>query len=215
MRDIILSLSGGLDSSSLLFEYRDRIALAVSFKYPSNHNERELKRAADVAKRASVDHHVVDLVSAFAGFKSALLSGAAAVPNAEYDKKSIEQLVVPFRNGIFLSILAGLADSKGCTKIALANHAGDHEIYPDCRPDFTSAMGLAIYRGTSNGVELFCPYTNLDKGEIAYRGIKAGLVPEWTYSCYKGKKQPCGKCPTCIERQKALDYAYKKLNSEK
>lgn len=215
MRDTILSLSGGLDSSSLLFEFKERIALAVSFKYPSNHNERELKRASEVAKRAGVDHHVVDLTGAFVGFKSALLSGASKVPNAEYDKKSIEELVVPFRNGIFLSVLAGLAESMGCEFIALANHGGDHEIYPDCRPEFATAMGLAIYKGTSNGVQLFCPYVNLDKGEIAYRGIKAGLVPEWTYSCYKGKKQPCGKCPTCVERQKALDYACKKLNKEK
>lgn len=215
MRNTILSLSGGLDSSALLFEFKERIALAVSFKYPSNHNERELKRAGEVAKRACVDHHVVDLTGAFGGFKSALLSGASSVPSAEYDKKSIAELVVPFRNGIFLSVLAGLAESKGCEFIALANHSGDHEIYPDCRHDFVTAMGYAIYKGTSNGVQLFCPYTNIDKGEIAYRGIKAGLQPEWTYSCYKGKKQPCGKCPTCIERQKALEYAYKKLNGEK
>lgn len=213
-KDMILSLSGGLDSSSLLFEYKDRIALAASFKYPANHNERELKRAKDVAKRASVDHHIVDLTSAFEGFKSALLSGAGAVPNAEYDKNSISQLVVPFRNGIFLSVLAGLAESKGCEYIALANHAGDHEVYPDCRPEFSSAMGLAIYKGTSNGVQFFCPYVNLDKGEIAYRGIKAGLKPEWTYSCYKGKKEPCQKCPTCIERNKAIEYAMKKIGGK-
>lgn len=215
VKDIILSLSGGLDSSSLLFEYKDRIALAVSFKYPSNHNERELKRAKDVSKHACVDYHVVDLTGAFWGFNSALLEGAGAVPNAEYNKETISKLIVPFRNGIFLSVLAGLADSRGCEYIALANHAGDHEVYPDCRPEFSSAMGLAIYKGTSNGVQLFCPYVNLSKGEIAYRGIKAGLKPEWTYSCYKGKKVPCGKCPTCIERQEALDYAYKKLQRSK
>lgn len=215
MKNTILSLSGGLDSSSLLFEFKDRISMAVSFKYPSNHNENELKCAVKVAEKAGVPHHIVDVTDAFKGFKSALLSGADAVPNAEYDKDSIRELVVPFRNGIFLSILAGLAESRGCEFIALANHAGDHEIYPDCRPEFSAAMGLAIYRGTSNGVQFFCPYVSLDKKDIAYRGIKAGLDPDWTYSCYKGGDVPCGVCPTCLERKKAIDYAYQKLKNEK
>lgn len=126
MKDIILSLSGGLDSSSLLFEFKERIALAVSFKYPSNHNSIEIKHAKIVAKKAKVPHKVIDLTKAFKDFKSALLSGANAVPNAEYNKDSITALVVPFRNGIFLSVLAGLAESMNLKYIALASHSGDH-----------------------------------------------------------------------------------------
>lgn len=206
MRDTILSLSGGLDSSSLLFEFKDRISLAVSFRYPATHNERELKRAADVAKRASVDHHIVDLTSAFQGFRSVLLNRVE-----KCDGVKIEEFGIPFRNGIFLSILAGLAESKNCGYIALANHGG---VYPDCTAEFSNAMGLAIYRGTTNGVQFFCPYVNLTKSEIAYRGIKAGLKPEWSYSCYSGKKIPCGVCPPCVKRKEALEYAYKKIKEE-
>lgn len=207
MKDTILSLSGGLDSSSLLFEYKDRIGLAVSFKYPSNHNAQELKAARKVAKKAGIPHKIIDVTKIFKDFKSALLAGADAVPNAEYNAESISQLVVPFRNGIFLSVLAGLADSLGYKYIALANHSGDHTVYSDCRPEFTNAMNKAIELGTDSNVQFFSPYVNCSKATIAKRGIDAGLNPDWTYSCYKGGKEPCGVCPTCKERQEALDLA--------
>lgn len=211
MKDIILSLSGGLDSSSLAFEFKDRIALAVSFKYPSNHNSREIASARKIAKKLGIPHKIIDLRNAFKDFKSALLSGAAAVPNAEYSSETISQLVVPFRNGIFLSVLAGLADSIGVKYIALANHAGDHTIYKDCRPEFTNAISEAIKIGTDNSIEFFSPYVNLSKAQIAERGIKAGLNPDWTYSCYKGTRNPCGVCPTCAERIDAINTAIRNL----
>lgn len=206
-KDIILSLSGGLDSSSLAAEFKDRIRLAVSFKYGSNHMEQEIKAAQRVAKELNLEHRIVDLTEAFKGFRSALLSGKEAVPNAEYDVESISKLVVPFRNGIFLSVLAGLADSVNAKFIALASHSGDHFIYRDCRPVFSTAMDLAIQLGTDNEVTFFKPYNNISKKEIAVRGIKAGLNPDWTYSCYKGTEIPCGECPTCRERIEALEYA--------
>lgn len=211
---MILSLSGGLDSSSLLFEYKDNIELAVSFRYGSNHNELELAAAAKVAKEAGVPHRIIDVREVFHGFNSALLSGKDAVPNADYDKESISKLVVPFRNGIFLSILAGIADSLGTDKIALANHAGDHSVYPDCTPEFSNSMADAIKFGTIHNIEFFCPYVNVGKKDIALRGIKHGLNPDWTYSCYKGEKVPCHQCPTCRERDDALAYAYHTLEDE-
>lgn len=204
MKDMILSLSGGLDSSSLLFEYKDDIIMAVSFTYGSNHNAMENKAAKLVAEKAGVPWHLVDLTEAFKGFKSALLSGADAVPDAEYSPESIAQTVVPFRNGIFLSVLAGLADSVSAKRIALANHSGDHCVYLDCRPEFSEAMEKAIELGTENHVKFFYPYVNLSKREVAERGIAAGLNPDWTYSCYKGGEKPCGVCSTCLERASAL-----------
>lgn len=211
MKDTILSLSGGLDSSSLLYEFKDRIALAVSFKYPSNHNSREIAAAKAVIKPLGIPHKVINVNKVFMDFKSALLAGADAVPNAKYSKESISQLVVPFRNGIFLSILAGLADSMGLKYIALANHGGDHFIYSDCRPEFTEAMNKAIILGTQNNIEFFSPYVNISKNEVALRGVKAGLNPYKTYSCYKGEQKHCGVCPTCIERAEAISYAFAEM----
>ena len=209
MKDTILSLSGGLDSSSLLFEFRDRIKLAVSFKYGSNHQDKELAAAKKVVEEvnklgANIEHRIIDLTNTFKTFKSALLSGADAVPNAEYNEETIADLVVPFRNGIFLSILAGIADSVGVYKIALAAHSGDHCVYPDCRPEFSDAIEKAIQLGTSRNVEFFRPYINISKADIASRGVNAGLNPDWTYSCYKGGDKPCGECPTCVERTESL-----------
>lgn len=212
MKDIILSLSGGLDSSALLFEFRDRIKLAVSFKYGSNHQDKELAAAKKVIEEvnklgANIEHRIIDLTNTFKTFKSALLSGADAVPGAKDDDNSIADLIVPFRNGIFLSILAGIADSIGVDKIALAAHSGDHYTYHDCRPEFSDAMERAIQLGTSRNVEFFRPYVNSTKTDIVVRGVNAGLNPDWTYSCYKGGDKPCGECPTCVERNKALQEA--------
>ena len=213
-KNTILSLSGGLDSSSLLFDYKDSIKYAVSFKYPSNHNSKELECAKLVCEKAGIPHRIIDVTEVFKGFKSALLSGADAVPNAEYSQESISQLVVPFRNGIFLSILAGLAESENCEYIALASHANDSTTYPDCRPEFSIAFDKVIELGTSNGVRFFCPYKDMSKKYVAYNGIKAGLNPDWTYSCYKGGNKPCGVCPTCKERQEAIEWAYEQIKNE-
>lgn len=214
MKNIILSLSGGLDSSSLLFEYKKRIKYAVSFKYPSNHNSKELECAKLVCEKARIPHKIIDITGVFEGFKSALLSGAEAVPNSEYGQEAISKLVVPFRNGIFLSILAGLAESEGCKYIALASHANDSITYPDCRPKFSKAFDKAVKLGTSNKVKFFRPYNEMSKAEVAYRGIKSGLEPLWTYSCYKGGDKPCRECPTCKERQEALSLAYRQLEQD-
>lgn len=205
MKDMILSLSGGLDSSSLLFEFKDEIMLAVSFDYGSNQNRKEQECAKLVCEKANVPWQVIDLKEVFKGFNSALLQGADAVPQGEYDKSTIKSLVVPFRNGIFLSVLGGLADSMGAKRIALASHAGDHAIYRDCTEAFSNAMHQAIKLGTDNEIEFFCPYVNIDKKEIARRGIAHGLNPDWTYSCYTGNNEPCGQCPTCKERAWALE----------
>ena len=206
MKDMILSLSGGLDSSSLLFEYKDDIIMAVSFTYGSNHNKMENAAAKLVAEKAGVPWHLVDLTEAFKGIKSALLSGADAIPDAEYNPESIAQTVVPFRNGIFLSVLAGLADSVGAKRIALASHFDDGgSVYLDCRRDFSEALEQAIKLGTENKVEFFYPYIDLTKREVAKRGIAAGLNPDWTYSCYRGGEKPCGVCATCRARARALE----------
>lgn len=209
MKDMIVCLSGGLDSSSLLFDFKDRVRLAVSFKYPSNHNDKELECAKHVVSIVGVEHKIVDLTHAFEGFRSALLDGADSVP--DYSKESISQLVVPFRNGIFLSILARLAESFDCKYVALANHLRHLMACPDCKLEFCEAMAKAIKYETSNNVQLFYPYALITKGEIVYRGIRAGMDLNWTYSCYRGEDVECGVCAACLQKKEALRYAYSKV----
>ena len=116
----------------------------------------------------------------------------------------MKSTVVPFRNGIMLAIACGLAESRGLNRVLIANHYGDHAIYPDCRESFVEAMGEAMKRGTYAGVEIVAPYTSITKSDIARIGSEKGVDFALTYSCYKGGAKHCGKCGTCVERKEAM-----------
>ena len=207
MKDSIIVLSGGMDSTTLLYEFQSRIALAVSFDYGSNHNRRELAFAALHCERLGIKHLIIPLDFIHQYFHSSLLSGANTVPEGNYNDENMRSTVVPFRNGIMLAVAAGLAEDNGLQQIMMANHAGDHAIYPDCRPSFVQAMDHAVQAGTYNGVRLFTPYTDLTKADIARRGKALGIDYSETWSCYKGGEHHCGKCGTCTERIDALREA--------
>lgn len=196
-----------MDSVTMLYDYADSIAVALSFDYGSNHNRKELPMAAYHCERLGIEHIVMSLEFIKQYFHSSLLSGAEDIPEGKYDDVNMRSTVVPFRNGIMLSVAAGLAEDRGLKRILMANHSGDHAIYPDCRPAFVDAMSGAVREGTYNGAELFTPYTNLTKADIARRGKQLGIDYSKTWSCYKGGDKHCGKCGTCQERIEALREA--------
>lgn len=206
-RDSIIIVSGGMDSITMLYEFKDRIALGLSFDYGSNHNAREIPFAELHCKRLGIPHLSIPLDFMSKYFKSSLLEGAEAIPEGDYDEVNMKSTVVPFRNGIMLSIAAGMAESHNLKYVMMANHSGDHTIYPDCRPEFVSAMSEAIKTGTFPGIEILAPYTDITKGDIARRGKEMGLDYAETWSCYKGGEKHCGKCGTCRERIEALKDA--------
>ena len=197
-------LSGGMDSVTMLHEYADEIELAVNFSYGSNHNMRELECARAHCSELGIELVEIDLSFIGKYFHSSLLEGAEAVPEGDYDFDNMKSTVVPFRNGIMLAAAAGLAESHGLDTVMIANHAGDHAIYPDCRGSFIDAMARAIAEGTYEGIALKAPYTYLNKADIALRGKRLGIDYTTTYSCYKGLEHHCGRCGTCLERRKAL-----------
>lgn len=202
--DALIVLSGGMDSTTMLYDYRQFIALAVNFSYGANHNAREAACARENCRRLGIE--LVEIPLDFMGslFESSLLSGADAIPEGHYEDENMRSTVVPFRNGIMLAIAAGLAESRGLKAVMIANHGGDHAIYPDCRQGFVEAMGRAIAEGTYENIELRAPYTNLTKADIARRGAALGVDYSLTYSCYKGGATHCGRCGTCVERREAL-----------
>lgn len=206
-KNSLLVLSGGMDSVTMLYEYADSIDLAVSFDYGSNHNAREIECAALHCRRLGIEHVVIDLGFIGRYFHSSLLEGAEAIPEGDYNYDNMKSTVVPFRNGIMLSAAAGIAESRGLTRVMLANHAGDHALYPDCRADFVKTMAKAISEGTYEHIMLYAPYTLLTKTQIAQRGKIYGVNFAETYSCYKGGQRHCGRCGTCIERRQALAEA--------
>ena len=206
-KDSVIIYSGGLDSTTLLYEERERVALAVTFDYGSNHAAREIACARHHCALLGIEHMVIELGFMGRYFDSSLLSGGEAVPDGHYDEENMKSTVVPFRNGIMLSVACGLAESRGLKRVLIANHGGDHAIYPDCRPEFITAMDAAMQAGTYEGVTLAAPYTHLSKADLVRRGAQLGVDYSQTYSCYRGGERHCGTCGTCTERREAFRLA--------
>lgn len=206
-KNSLIILSGGMDSVTMLHEYKDSISLAVSFDYGSNHAKRELEMAALNSRELGIEHIIIPLGFISQYFNSSLLAGADAIPEGHYTAENMRSTVVPFRNGIMLSIAAGIAESRGLEHVMIANHAGDHIIYSDCRHKFIELMNDAISKGTDSKVSVFAPYTDINKTDIARHGKELGMDYTKTYSCYKGGDKHCGKCGTCVERKEALHDA--------
>lgn len=207
MKDSLIIVSGGMDSVTMLYEYKDEIALALTFDYGSNHAANEIPFARLHCQRLGIRHIVIPLSFMGEYFRSSLLEGADAIPEGNYDDENMKSTVVPFRNGIMLAIACGIAESNGLHRVMIANHGGDHAIYPDCREEFISAMSSAMQHGTYENIQIYAPYTNITKADIARHGKALGIDYTETWSCYKGGTQHCGKCGTCSERREALREA--------
>lgn len=207
MKNSAIIVSGGMDSITLLYDHKDEIALGISFDYGSNHNAREIPFAKMHCERLSIKHITINLDFMHQYFKSSLLDGAEAIPEGHYADDNMKSTVVPFRNGIMLAIAIGIAESNNLDQVFIANHGGDHTIYPDCRPEFINAIDAAATAGTYNNVKVIAPYTKITKSDIARIGKRLGINYAETWSCYKGGEVHCGKCGTCVERKEALAEA--------
>jgi 7-cyano-7-deazaguanine synthase len=205
----IVLLSGGMDSVSVLYDVArsHEVVATLSFDYGSKHNPKELPYARWHSERLSVRNYVVNLGFMGGLFSSDLLASGGAIPDGHYEEASMKKTVVPFRNGIMLSIAGGMAESVGAQYVAIAAHAGDHAIYPDCRESFMQAMGDAIRLGTYAEVRILRPFIDLKKAQIARRGHDLGVDFSQTWSCYKGGEIHCGSCGTCVERREAFELA--------
>jgi len=201
----VVVYSGGLDSTVLLTkclkQYEE--VVAINFNYGSKHNERERGSAHEVCKFLEVELVEVNLPFINDLFKSDLLQSGGDIPEGYYTAENMKKTVVPFRNGIMLSIAAGYTESIGFDIIAIANHAGDHTVYFDCREEFIEAMHTAIAHGTTQ-VGLYAPFTNMKKADIVLEGVRIKAPLELTWSCYEGKERPCLRCGTCQERTEAF-----------
>ena len=211
-KKVVLSLSGGVDSSTLLgmcvaqgYEVH-----AVLFTYGSKHNSYEEKAVEKVIahyQKESV-HPItfskIDLSTVFALSGSHLLSNGGEIPEGHYEAPSMVQTVVPCRNLVFASVLASIAESVGASQVLLGVHAGDHVIYSDCREEFVEALDEAVQLATDGRVSVVAPYVNSTKAGIVGQGLRYEVPYELTRSCYKAQEIACGKCGTCVERLEAF-----------
>jgi len=198
-----------MDSVAALYEAHPRYAVvgAVSFDYGSKHNHKEIPLAAWHSKKLGIPHRTIRLAFVDELFKSDLLQSGGSIPDGHYQELTMKQTVVPFRNGIMLSIAGGYAESIEANGLVIAAHSGDHAIYPDCREDFMKSMADAIRLGTYAAVEILRPFIHNTKAEIAQRGHELGVDFAQTWSCYKGGDIHCGTCGTCVERREAFMLA--------
>ena len=203
---VVVLCSGGMDSVAALYDAAQihEVTAAISFHYGAKHNDREIPFAKWHADRLSIPHITVPLAFIGEQFESDLLQKGGEIPKGHYEEETMKKTVVPFRNGIMLSIAGGFAESKGAHGLVIAAHSGDHAIYPDCREDFLSAMADAIRLGTSARVEVMRPFVTMTKTEIARRGHDLGVDFSQTWSCYVGGEVQCGECGTCVERREAF-----------
>ena len=203
---VCVLLSGGMDSVTALHHAAREhdVVSALSFDYGSKHNASEIPCAQWHVAQLGVPHTVIALPFVNDHFASDLLQSGGEIPDGHYAEENMKRTVVPFRNGIMLSIAAGFAESRGAEGLVIAAHSGDHAIYPDCREPFMQAMSDAICLGTYVEIEVLRPFINTDKTGIARLGAELGVDFARTWSCYKGGATHCGTCGTCVERREAF-----------
>lgn len=213
MKKTLVVCSGGLDSVTLAYQIaaENEDLELLTFDYGQSHNK-EIEFAALTAKRLNVKHHILNISNIGALLSSSLTDKNADIPEGHYTSENMSVTVVPNRNAIMLSIAFGLADSIDAKAVAIAVHGGDHFIYPDCRPEFIAqfAKMQQLSLGKEPCIELYAPYLNISKGDIAKQAVKYGVPLHETWSCYKGGDIHCGRCGTCVERLEAIDYAQAK-----
>lgn len=208
---IVIIFSGGMDSGTLLWDLYTiapwREIHALTFDYGQRH-KREIECAKRFIKECdNVTHKVISLDVLNDVAPSCLTQPSMEVPHGAYDGDNMRTTVVPNRNMVMLSLAISYAIGIGAGNVYYGAHAGDHTIYPDCRPEFVDAMNIVSKLCDWSPVEIIAPYLNYTKGQIAELGVSIGVPYELTHTCYEGSYPPCGKCGSCVERAEAFEYA--------
>jgi 7-cyano-7-deazaguanine synthase len=210
MMKAVAVVSGGMDSVVLAHLIKDggHDLTMISFDYGQRHRK-ELGFASLAAQRLNVDHHIVNMQSMIGLIsKSALTNDSISVPDGHYAEQTMKQTVVPNRNAIMLNIAAGLAITVGADRLATGVHAGDHYIYPDCRPEFIRSLEEMLKIANEGFIDpdfkIYAPFVDVDKARIAQIGHELNVPWIETWSCYKGGEIHCGACGTCFERREAF-----------
>ena len=206
----VVILSGGMDSTTLLYDVVKKLGKenvwAVSFDYGQKH-KKELNVAMETCVNLGVPMKLLDLKVLNEVAPSALTRDDREVPEGHYEDENMKQTVVPNRNMVLISLAASYAISVGANKLYYGAHAGDHAIYPDCRKEFVEALSGVIKLCDWKELELYAPYIDADKGDIAIKGRDLNVDYSLTWTCYKGQDKACGKCGSCQERLEAFEKA--------
>ena len=202
---VVVVFSGGMDSFTVLHRalkegYK---VSAVTFNYGQRHIK-EIEYAKYVSMDLGIPHKIVDIETINQLLQGSSLTSNIDIPEGHYAEDIMKSTVVPNRNMILLSLAVGYAISIGASKVFYGAHAGDHAIYPDCRPEFVERLNEVSAIANYQPVEIVTPYLYLDKGAILADGLRMGLDYMQTWTCYNGRDKACGKCGACTERLEAF-----------
>ena len=205
MTRCIVVLSGGPDSVTAAYWAKSRgyDIYALTFDYGQKARI-EIERAVETASLLGASHKVVDLsklADIYRGVTSLVDEGIEVTP------EFTDEIVVPFRNGVFLSVAVAYADSVGADVILYGAHASDEPFYPDCRPEFYKAFESAARLGTGREIRLTSPFEGVPKSGVIREAVRLGVPLERTWSCYLRGPVHCGVCESCRNRKRAFREA--------
>lgn len=197
----ICILSGGMDSTlaSYMAKKDGYEIIAVHFNYGQRTQDRELKAFRDICDDLKIlEKYEIDIPFFTQIGASALTDKTIDVPTNGIEA-GVPITYVPFRNGIFLSITAAIAEKEGATAMYIGVVQEDSSGYPDCTDEFITKMEKAINQGTKEEtkIEILTPLVHLSKAQIVEEAIKLNVPLEHTWSCYKEEKEACGVCDSC------------------
>ncbi len=204
-KHVVVIFSGGMDSFTILHKAMSDgyTVFALTFNYGQRH-VKEIEYASKVCHDLSVDHKIVDIRAVNQLLLGSSLTSDIDIPEGHYAGDNMKSTIVPNRNMILLSLAVGYAVSIGAEKVFYGAHAGDHAIYPDCRPEFVKKMNDVSAIANYESIEIVTPYLDFDKGDILADGIKLGIDYALTWTCYNGRDKACGQCGACYERLEAF-----------
>lgn len=194
----VLLFSGGIDSTTLLYELRAQghEVWTLFCDYGQSHYRQERRTAEAIARDLAVPHYNAHLPrDLFAG---------SQLTGADEGRLGPGGVQVPNRNMTMIALAGSVAERYRLDHVAVACHADDHALFPDCRPPFLRAADDALRAATEHRVTLLRPYAHITKDQIVARAHQLGVPLERTYSCYRGGTYHCGECLACKERDRAL-----------
>ncbi|GAC05382.1 7-cyano-7-deazaguanine synthase QueC [Paraglaciecola chathamensis] len=206
VQKVVVIFSGGMDSFTVLnMAVKDGYEVhALSFNYGQRHSK-ELDYASRACKILGVAHKIIDISAINELIGGSSLTSDVDIPEGHYAEESMKSTVVPNRNMILLSMAVGYAVSLDANKVYYGAHSGDHDIYPDCRPEFVERMNDVCAIANYEKIEIVSPFLYQSKIDILTAGLNMRLDYGLTWTCYNGREKACGKCGACQERLEAFE----------